>query len=165
MKPEDVGRKAMTNLDSVFKKNKDITLPTKVCTVKPMIFLVFTYTWESWTIKKAECQRLDAFKLWCWRKPFDSKEIKQVNLKGNQPWTLIGRTDAEAEAPILWPRDANKWLIGKDPDAGKDWRLKEKTVTEDAMSTASPMQWTWTWANSRRGWGTGKPSMLQSLGS
>ena len=68
MKPEDVGRKAMTNLDSVFKKNKDITLLTKVRIVKPMIFLVFTYSCESWIIKKAERRRIDAFELWCWRK-------------------------------------------------------------------------------------------------
>ena len=65
--------------------------------------------------------------------PLETKEIKPVNNKGNQPWILIGRTDAEAEAPILWSPDANNWLIGKDPDAGRDWRLKEKTVTEDEM--------------------------------
>ena len=63
----------------------------------------------------------------------DSKEIKPVNPKGNQPWIFIGRTDVEVEAPILWPPDANCWLIGKDPDAGKDWGQKEKEETEDAM--------------------------------
>ena len=63
----------------------------------------------------------------------ESKEIKPVNLKGNQPWILFGRADAEAEAPIIWPPDSNSWLIGKDPDAGKDWRQKEKRVTEDEM--------------------------------
>ena len=65
--------------------------------------------------------------------PFDSKEIKPVNLKGNQPWLLFGKTDAEAEAPILWPPDTSSQLIGKDPDAGKDWRQKEKRMTEDEM--------------------------------
>ena len=65
--------------------------------------------------------------------PLDSKEIKPVNPKGNQPWIFIGRADAEAEAPILWPRDAKSWLIGKDPDAGKDWRQKEKRAAEDVM--------------------------------
>ena len=65
--------------------------------------------------------------------PLDSKEIKPVNLKGNQPWRFIGRTDAEAEAPILWPPDVRKWLTEKDPDAGKDWRQKEKRATEDEM--------------------------------
>ena len=65
--------------------------------------------------------------------PLDSKEIKPVDLKGDQPWMLIGRTDAEAEAPIFWPPDAKSWLIGKDPDAGKDWRQKEKEEAEDKM--------------------------------
>ena len=65
--------------------------------------------------------------------PLDTKEIKSVNPKGNQPWILIGRTDAEAEAPVLWPPDAKNWLIGKDPDARKDWRQKEKEVAEDEM--------------------------------
>ena len=65
--------------------------------------------------------------------PLDYKEIKPVNLKGNHPWTFIGRTDAEAEAPILWPPDVKSQLIGKDPDAGKDWRQKEKRTAEDAM--------------------------------
>ena len=65
--------------------------------------------------------------------PLDCKEIQTVNLKGNQPWILIGRTDAEAETPILWPPDAKSWLIGKDPDSGKDWRQKEKGASEDDM--------------------------------
>ena len=65
--------------------------------------------------------------------PFDSKEIKPVNRKGNQSWIFIGRTDAEAEAPVLWPPDAKNWLIWKDPDAGQDLRLKEKGMTEDEM--------------------------------
>ena len=65
--------------------------------------------------------------------PLDCKKIKPVNHKGNQPWTFIGRTDAEAEAPILWLRDVKSWLIGKNPDAGKDWRQEEKGTTEDEM--------------------------------
>ena len=64
----------------------------------------------------------------------DSKEIKPLNPKGNKPWIFVGRTDAEAEAPILWPPDLKSWLFGKDPDAGKDWRQKEKAVTEDEMA-------------------------------
>ena len=91
---------------------------------------------ESWTIKMAEHKRIDAFKLWCWRKclsPLDSKEIKLVNPKGNQPWIFIRRTDAEAEAPICCPPDSKNQLIGKDPDAGKDWRQEEKMATEDGM--------------------------------
>ena len=118
-----LGRKAMTNLDSILKI-RDITLLTRVQIVKAMVFPVVMYGCESWTIKKAECWRIGAFE-WCWRRlesPLDSKEIKLVNPKGNQSWIFIGRTDAETETPIFWPSDANNWLIGKDPDAGKDWR-------------------------------------------
>ena len=93
------------------------------------------YGCESWTIKKAECWRIDAFELWCWRRLFshlNSKEIQPVNPKGNQPWIFIGRTDAEVETPILWPPDVKSRLIWKDPDAGKDWR-QEKGTTGDKM--------------------------------
>ena len=97
------GRKAITNLDSILK-SRDITLLTKVHLVKAMAFPVVMYGCESWTIRKAECRRIDAFELWCWRRllrvPW-SAEIQSVNLKGNQSWTLIGRTDAEAETPIF----------------------------------------------------------------
>ena len=97
----------------------------------------------------------------------DSKEIKPVNLKGDQPWIFTGRTDAEAEARVFWLPDMNRWLIGKVPDAGKDWGQKEKKEGIRGWGgwMASPMQWTWTWANSRRRWGTGRPSILQSMGS
>ena len=84
-------------------------MPTKVCLVKAMVFPVVMYGYESWTIKKAECQRIDAFELWCWKRlksPLNSREFKSVNPKGNQPRILIGRTDAEAEASILWAPDA-----------------------------------------------------------
>ena len=131
-----LGRKVITNLDNILK-SRDITLPTKVCLVKVIIFPVVMYGCENWTIKKAEHQRIDAFELWCWRRllksPVDCKKIKPVNPKGNQPWRFIGRTDAEDEAPILWPSDAKRWLIRKDPDAGKDWRQAGKGMTEDEM--------------------------------
>ena len=95
------------------------------------------YGCKSWTIKKAQCQRLDAFKLWCWRRllksPFDCMEIKPINPKGNQPWIFIGKTDTEAEAPILWPHDVKDQLIGNDPDAWKDWEQEEKRATENEM--------------------------------
>ena len=98
------GRKAMTNLDSILK-SRDITLPTKVCVVKAMVFLVVMYGCESWNIKKAEHQRIDAFELWCWfstlQSPLDCKEIQPVHPKGNKSWIFTGRTDAEAETPIL----------------------------------------------------------------
>ena len=88
--------------------------------------------------------------------PLDSKEIKAVNLKGNQPWIFIETTDAEAETPVLWPPDANSWLNGKDPDAGKDWRQEEKGTTGWDGWLASPTQWTWVWTNSGSWWRTGK---------
>ena len=126
----------MTNLDSLLKI-RDITLPTKVCLVKAIAFPVVTYGCQSWTIKKAEHRKIDAFELWYWRRlsksPLDCKEIKPLNPKGNQPWIFIGRTDAEAEAPILWPPDAKRQLNGKDPDTGKDWGQEEKETTEDEM--------------------------------
>ena len=91
----------------------------------------------SWTIKKAEHWKIDDFWIVVLEKtlesPLDDKEIRSVNPKGNQPWIFIGRTDAEAEASILWPPDAKSQLIGKDPDAGKDWKQKEKEVAEDEM--------------------------------
>ena len=126
----------MTNLDSILK-DRDISLPTKVPVVKAVVFPVDMYGCESCTIKKAECQRTDAFKLWCWRRlksPLDCKEIKPVNLKGNQPSIFIGRTDAEVEASILWPPSGGQLqLIGKNPGAGKDWGQEEKGTTEDEM--------------------------------
>ena len=101
-----LGRKVMTNLDSILK-SRDITLP-KVHLVKAMVFPVVMYGCESWTIKKAERQRIDAFELWCWRRlesPLDCKEIQPVYPKGAQSWVFIGRTDVEAEALIRWPPD------------------------------------------------------------
>ena len=103
-----LGRKIMTNLDSKLK-SRDITLSTKVHLVKAMVFPVVMYGCKSWTIKKAECGRIDAFELWCWRtleSPLDCKEIQPVYPKGNQSWVFTGRNDAEAETPILWPPHA-----------------------------------------------------------
>ena len=119
---------------------------------------------ESWTLKN-----------WCFwtvvlektlESPLDCKEIKSVNPKGNQSWIVIGRTDAEAETPILWPPDAKSQLIGKDPDAGKDWTQEEKRMTEDEMvGWHHQLNGHEVWANSGRWWGTGKPGVLQSGGS
>ena len=130
-----LGRKDMTNLDSLLK-SRDISLSTKVHRVKAMVFLVVMYGCKSWTIKKAEQWRIDAFELWCWRRlesPLDCKEIQPVHPKGNQSWIFIGRTNAEADTPILWPPDVKSWLIWNDPDAGKDWRREEKEITEYEM--------------------------------
>ena len=104
-----LGRKVMTNLEHTLK-SRDITLPTKVRLVKAMVFPVVMYGCESWTVKKAECGRIDAFELWCWRRllrvsPLDCKEIQPVHSEGDQSWVFIGRTDVEAETPILWPPD------------------------------------------------------------
>ena len=125
----------MTNLDSILK-SRDITLPTKVRLVRAMVFPVVMYGCESWTVKKAEHRRIDAFELWCWIRllsvPWTSRRSNQSILKEISPG-CFGRTDAEAETPILWPCDVKSWVIGKDPDAGKDWEQKEKGTTEDEM--------------------------------
>ena len=94
----------MTNLDSTLK-SRDITLPTKVHLVKAMVFPVVMYGCESWTVKKAEHRRIDAFELWCWRRLLrvDCKEIQPVHSEGDQPWDFFGRNDAKAETPVLWP--------------------------------------------------------------
>ena len=130
-----LGRNIMTNLDSILK-SRDITLPAKVHIIKAMVFPVVMYRCESWTIKKVESRRTDAFELWCWRRllcPLDCKEIQPVHPKRNQSWMFIGRTDAEAETSILWPPDVKNWLSRKNPDAGKDWRQQEKGTTKDEM--------------------------------
>ena len=125
----------MTNLDSILK-SRDITMPTKVPTVKAIVFPVVMYGCESWTIKKVEHRNNRYFRTVVLEKtlesPLDSKEIKPVNPKRNQLWIFIGRTDTEAKTPILWPPDANSQLTGKDPDAGKD-RRQEKRATEDEV--------------------------------
>ena len=126
-----LGRKVMTNLDSIFK-SRDITLPTKVHLVKAAVLPVVMYGCETWTIKKAERQRINAFELWCWRRffrvPWTASRSNQSILKEISPGYSL-----EAETPILWPPDAKSWLTGKDPDAGKDWGQEEKGTTEDEM--------------------------------
>ena len=120
----------MAILDNILK-SRDITLPTKVRLVKAIVFPVVMYGCESGTIKRAECWRIDVFELWCWRRlesPLNCKEIQTVYPKGHQSWIFIGRIDAKAETPILGPPDAKKWLIWKDPDAGKDWRQENEMV-------------------------------------
>ena len=132
-----LGRKAMTKPDSILK-SEDITLSTMVHLVKAMVFPIVIYGCESWTIKKAEYRRINAFELWCWRWLFRvtwrlSMRSNLSILKGNQFWIFIGRTDAEAETPIFWPPDAKHWLVGKDLDSGKGWRQEDKGMTEDEM--------------------------------
>ena len=131
-----LGRKAMTNLDSILK-SRDTTLPTQVHLIKTVVFPVLMY------VSELDCKESWVPKNWCFwtvvlektlESPLDSKEIQPVNPKGNQSWIFIGRTDAEDETLILWPLDVKNWLIGKDPDAGEDWRQEEKGVTEDEMA-------------------------------
>ena len=123
------------SLDSILK-SRDITLPTNVCLVKAMVFPVVMYGCESWTIKKVECWRIDALKLWCWRRllrvPWTARRWNQLILKEINPeYSVEGLT--ETEALILWLPDVKSRLIGKDPDAGKDWRQKKKGMVEDEM--------------------------------
>ena len=118
------GRKALINLDSILK-SRDITLPTKVHLVKAMVFPVVMCGCESWTFKKADHQIIDAFEPWCWRRllkvPWTARRSNQsVYPKGDQSWVSIGRTDVEAETPVLFPPDVKNWLTRKDPDTGKD---------------------------------------------
>ena len=155
----------MTNLDNVFK-SRDIILPTKVFGLPSGHIWLWQLDHKGGGAPKNWCLQtmvLEKTPERCW----DSKEIKPVNLKGNQPWVLVGRTDAEAETVAFWSSDANCWLIGKVPDAGKDWGQKENRVGVRGWNgwMASPMQWTWIWANFRRLWGTGRPGVLQSMGS
>ena len=96
--------------------------------------------------------------------PLDSKEIQSVHPKGNQPWIFIGRTDAEAETPVLWPPDGKIWLIWKDPYVAKDWRQEEEGMTGWDGGMASPIQGTWVWVSFWSWWWTGKPGVLQSMG-
>ena len=115
-----------------------------------------------------------ALKNWCFwtvvlekplESPLDHKEIQPVHPKGDQSWVFIGRTDVEAETPILWLHAAKSWLIWKDPDAGKDWRQGEKGTTEDEMvGSHHPTQWIWVWVASGSWWWTGRPGVLWSMG-
>ena len=122
-----------------------------------------------------DCKESWAPKHWCFwtvmlektlESPLDCKEIQPVHPKGNRSWIFIGRTDVEAETPILWPPDVKSWLIGKDPDSGKDWRQEEKGTTREWDGCmASFTLWTWVWASFGTCWWTGKPGVLQSMGS
>ena len=157
----------MTNLDSILK-SRDITLPTKVCLVKAMVFPVVMYGCESWIIKKAECRRIDVLELWCWRRLLHWKEIKPVDSRGNQSWVFIGRTDADAETPVLWPPNAKKSF----PDSWKRpwcWERSKAGGEGDDRGwdgwMASPTQWTGVWINSGGWWWAGRPGVLRSMGS
>ena len=157
-----LGRKVMTNLDSILK-NRDITLPTNVCLVKAMVFIVVLYGCELdykerwvptnrcfWTVVLEKTLE----------SPLDCKEIHPVHSKGNQSWIFIGRTDVEAETPVHWPPDVKNWLIWKDPDTGKDRRQEEKGRQRmrwlDGITDSMDLSLSWWW--------TGRPGVLQSMG-
>ena len=137
------GRKAMTNPDSILK-SRDITLPSKIHYFAIKDPSSQSYGFSSSHVWMWELDYKESWvpKNWCFwtvvlektlESPLDCKEIQLVLHKGNQSWIFTGRTDAEAETPILWPPDAKSWVLGKDPDAGKDWRQEEKGTTEDEM--------------------------------
>ena len=157
----------MSNLSSILK-SRDITLPTNVHLVKAMVFPVVMYGCESWTIKKADHWRIDVFELWRWRRLlslFNCKEIQPVHPKGNQSWIFIGRIDAETSSNTLaiWCKELIYWKRplcwerlragGEGDNRGWDGWMASRT------------QWTWVWASSGSWWWTGKPGMLQSMGS
>ena len=130
-----LGRKAMKNPDSILK-SRNITLPTNIHSENYGLSSSYVQLWML-DHKEGLCWRTDVFELWCWSRlfegPLKSKVIKPIKPKGNWPGICIGRACAEAEAPVLWPPDVKSPFIGKGPDAGKDWRQKEKGTTEDEM--------------------------------
>ena len=163
-----LGRKAMTNLDSILK-SRDITLPTKVHLVKAMVFPVVMYGCESWTVKKAERRRIDTFELWCWRKllreslglqrdPTSQSWRKSTLCIHSKDWCWGWSSNTLA----TWCEELTHWK--------RPWcweRLKARGEGDDRGWDgwmASPTQWTWVWANSRRWWRTGKPGVLQLMG-
>ena len=160
-----LGRKVMTNLDSILK-SRDITLSTKVRLVKAMVFPVVMYGFESWTIKKAERQRIDAFELWCWRRllrvPWTAKRSNQSILKEISPESLLQGLMLKLKLQYLatWCEELTHfkrpwfWEILKGEGDNRGW---------DGWM-ASLTQWTWVWINSRSCWWTGRPGVLQSMG-
>ena len=154
----------MISPDSILQ-SRDITLLTKICTVKAMVFSVVMYGCErgtGWAPKNWSFGTVMLEKTL--ESPLDYREIKLVNPNGNQPWISPGWTDTEAVAPIFWPPDAKSRLIGKDPDAGRDGRQKEKAAAEDEMVEwhhhLNGHEWmcSWCW------WWTGRPDVLQPMG-
>jgi len=126
-------------------------------------------------MRELDCEESWEPKNWCFwsvvlektvESPLDCKEIQPVHSKGDQSWVFFGRNDAKAETPVLWPPHSKSWLIGKDSDAGRDWGQEEKGMTEDEMAGfASLTRWTWVWVNSGSWWWTGRPGMMQFMGS
>ena len=158
----------MTNLDSILKR-RGTTLPTKVCVVKAMVFPVVTYGCESWTVEKAECRRIDAFELWCWRRflivPWTARRSNQSILKEISPGcsleALMLKLKLQYFDHLMWRVDSlEKTLILEGIGAGGEGEDRGW----DGIEMASPPQWTWVWVNSLSWWWTGRPGMLQFMG-
>ena len=163
-----LGRKVMTNLDSILK-SRDITLPTKVCLVKAMVFPVVMYGCESWTIKKAECRRIDAFELWCWRRllrvPRTARKSNQSILKEISPEFSLEELMLKLKLQYIGHLMQRADSLEKTLMLGKTEGRRRGGWQRTRCWIASLAQWTWVWANSRRWWKTGKSSMLQSMRS
>ena len=163
-----LGRKAMANLDSILK-SIDITLPTKVHLVKAIVFPVVMYGCESWTIKKAECRRIGAFELWCWRRllrvPWTARRFNQPILKEVSPGCslegLILKLKLQYFGQLMWRTDLLEKTLMLKKIEGRRIRGCQRTRWLDGITT----QWTWVWVNSGSWWWTGKPGMLPSMGS
>ena len=161
-----LGRKVITNLDSIFK-SRDITLPTKVHLVKAIVFPVVMYGCKSWTIKKAECRKIDAFELWCWRRllgvPWTARRSNQSILKEISPqYSLEGlmlKLKLQSFGHLMWRTDTleKTLMLGKIEGGRRRGRQRKRWM-------ASPTRWTWVWVNSGSWWWTGRPGMLQSMG-
>ena len=162
-----LGRKSMTNLDSILK-SRDITLPTKVHLVKAMVFPVVMYGYESWTIKKAECWRIDAFEVWCWRillrVPWIARGSNQSILKEISPEYLLValmlKLKLQYFGHLMWRTDSLEKILILGKIEGRRRRGEQRMRWLDG----SPTGWTWVWVSSRIWWWTGRPGLLQSLG-
>ena len=158
----------MTNLGSILKI-RDITLPTKVRPVKAMVFPVVMYGCESWTIKKAEHQRIDAFELWCWKRllrvPWTARRSNQSILKEISPeYSLEGlmrKLKLQYFGHLMWTTDSLEKTLMLGKIEGRKRRRRQRMKWSDG----SPTQWTWAWVNSRSWWRTGKPGVLRCTGS
>ena len=162
-----LGKKVMTNLDSIFK-SRDITLPTKVCLVKAMVFPVVMYGCESWTVKKAECLRIDAFELWCWRRllrvPWTARRSKQSILKEISPGIslegLMLKLKLQYFGHLTWRVDSLEKTLMLGGIGGRRRRGRQRMRWLDGILT----RWTWVWVNSRSWWWTGRPGVLWFMG-
>ena len=163
-----LGRKVMTNKDSILK-SRDITLPTKVCLVKAMVFAVVMYGCESWNVKKAEHQRIDAFELWCWRRllrvPWTVRRSSQSILKEISPEYSLGGLMLKLKLQYFGHLMRRTYSFEKTLMLGKKKAGGERDDRGWDGWMASLTQWTWVWVNSRSCWWTGRPGMLQSMGS